>query len=147
MERSKKKPDRQLDLFDDGGYEYWVLVPNQGNRQSHKVFREYNGRGRDEKHLEELKNQYALGKMVSRDFVVTKALIWISSLTFTLIGLLQKVAFHLEMAKYRLRRLRYLLFIHTAWFVDHARRRTLQIGEPIIGTRRFTFLLQRIWAY
>jgi hypothetical protein len=147
VQRSKKQPGSQFDLFQTGIYDYRVIITNQGNHQPHNAFKHYNGRGRDEKHLEELKNEYALGKMVSGDFIVTKALFWISYLTFTLIGMLRKVAFRLEMAKYRLRRLRYILFINIACFVEHARTRTLNIVEPIIGAGRFKFLLQRIWAY
>jgi len=147
VERSKKPTDNQFDLFNTYRYNYRVIITNQGNRQPHSAFYHYNGRGNDEKHLGELKNEYALGKMVSGDFIVTKALFWVSYLTFTLIGMLRKVAFRLEMAKYRLRRLRFILFINIACFVEHARTKTLNIVEPIIGAGRFKFLLQRIWAY
>ena len=147
VERSKKQPDNQLHLFETDQYHYRVIVTNQGHRQSHTAFRHYNGRGRDEKQLGELKNEYALGKMVSGDFAVTKACFWISYVTFTLMGMLRKVAFRLEMATYRLRRLRYILFVNLACFTYHARSRVLSIVEPIIGAPRLKFLLQRIWAY
>jgi hypothetical protein len=146
VERSLKEPGTQLDFFDSDRYHYRVVVSN--NRlQPHTLFRYYNGRGRFEKHIEELKNQYALGKMFSGDWAVTKALVWLSFLTFTLIGILRKVAFRWEMAKYRLKRLRFMLFTNVSMFVNHARQKVLNIATPKIGELRFKFLLQRIWAY
>ncbi len=147
VERTLKEPGTQLDIFDPDRYQYRVVASNQGNLQPHTLFRHYNGRGRYEKHIEELKNQYALGKMTSGNFTVTKALVWINFLTFTLIGMLRKVAFRWEMARYRLKRLRFVLFTAVAAFVKHARRKILNIATPIIGTTRLKFLLQRIWAY
>jgi hypothetical protein len=124
-----------------------VVVSDNNRLQPHTLFRHYNGRGRFEKHLEELKNQYALGKMFSGDWAVTKALVWLSFLTFTLIGILRKVAFRWEMARYRLKRLRFMLFSNVSMFVKHARQNVLNLSTPKIGELRFKFLLQRIWAY
>jgi hypothetical protein len=147
VERKLKEPGTQLDVFDPDRYHYRVVVSNQGHLQPHTLFRHYNGRGRYEKHIEELKNQYALGKMISGHFSVTKALVWLSCLTFTLIGMLRKVAFRWEMAKYRLKRLRWVLFTAVAAFVQHARQKVLNLAIPRLGATRLKFLLQRIWAY
>ena len=147
VERLKKESKGQFDLFGEDEYEYRVIVSNQ-NCQPHTAFNHYNDRGRDEKHLEELKNQYALGKMVSSDFFVTKALCWVSFLSFTIMGMLRKVAFRLEMSRpIGLRRLRFILFTNMAVFVNHARKKVLKIAMSAIGAWRFKFILQRIWAY
>ena len=100
-----------------------------------------------EKHIEELKNQYALGKMVSGDFSVTKTLIWLSYLAFTIIGMLRHTAFRKEMAKYRLRRLRYILFTAIATLPKHARERVLNLSFPRLTPWKFKFIMERVWAY
>jgi hypothetical protein len=148
VERTLKESGTQLDCFDsDQNHTYRVVVTNKENMQPHTLFGDYNARGRCEKQIEELKNHYALGKMVSGDFDVTKALAWVSFLTFTLIGMLRKIAFRKEMAKYRLKRLRFKLFNAVAFFVTHARRKVLQIAPPYLGTTRYRAILQRIYAY
>jgi len=146
VERTKKQPGTQTDLFESNDYIYRVIISNQ-KRQPHVMFNMYNKRGRIEKHIEELKNQYALGKMFSRNFSVTKALIWLSYLTFTIIGILRHVAFRRDMAKYRLRRLRYILFTSVATFPKHARNRVLNISLPRVTPWKFKFIMERVWAY
>ena len=145
-ERTLKEPGSQTDLFESNDYVYRVIVSNI-YKQPHVMFGLYNKRGRIEKHIEELKNQYALGKMVSKNFAVTKTLIWLSYLTFTMMGMLRNVAFRREMAKYRLRRLRYILITSIATFPKHARDRVLNISLPRITPWKFKFIMQRVWAY
>ena len=147
VERTLKESGTQLDCFEPDRYTYRVVVSNKEKIQPHSLFAHYNARGRCEKHIEELKNHYALGKMVSGDFVVTKALTWVSFLTFTLIGMLRKIAFRKDMAKYRLKRLRFMLWGAVAFWVNHARRKFLNISPPYLGQARFRAILQRISAY
>ena len=85
--------------------------------------------------------------MVSTDLDATKALTWVSFLTFTLIGMLRKIAFRKDMAKYRLKRLRFILWSAVAFWVHHARRKFLNIAPPYLGEIRFKAILQRIAAY
>jgi len=146
VERSVRKPGSQLDLLEDNHYNYRVVLSNDLHRQPHTLFDHYNQRGDDEKNFAELKNEYALGKMVSGDFAVTKALFWVSYLAFTIIGIFRKIALRMEYAHYRLRRLRYLLFSAIAYFVNHARQRILNLACPKMGEGRFKFILQRIWS-
>ena len=68
-----------------------VVISNDLKRQPHTLFGHYNQRGKDEKSIAELKNEYALGSMVSGDYSVTKALVWVSFLAFTLIGMFRRV--------------------------------------------------------
>lgn len=137
--------DAQGDLFDSADYRYRVIMSNK-ERQPQVVVNHYNKRGRCEKSIEELKNQYALGKMVSQDFVVTKALFWISYVTFTIIGMLRGIAFRRQMVKYRLRRLRFILFTAIGYYVTHARKKVYQLALSSMGQWQFKFLMQRIWA-
>lgn len=146
VERSKKPAGSQTDFFDQDDYTYRVVVSNQ-TRQPHIIFRSYNKRSRVEKHIEELKNQYALGSMISGNFDATKALCWLSHLTFTLIGMLRKIAFRKKMKKYRLRRLRFLLFSTIGWFVSHASQKTFCLALPRSGPIPFEPMMQRIWAF
>ena len=146
VERHEKEADRQLDLFDPDHYIYRVVISNREKRPN-TLFNSYNKRGRVEKHIEELKNQYALGKLVSGSFEITKALCWLSHLTFTVIGMLRQVAFRLDMRKFRLKRLRFILFTSIGWFVEHARQRYFKIGVTRVGAIRFHALMQRIWAF
>jgi hypothetical protein len=146
VERTLKDPILQTDLFECNDYTYRVIVCNE-YRQPHVMFRIYNKRARIEKHIEELKNQYALGKMVSCDFNITKTLCWLSYLTFTLIGMLRKIAFRREMIKYRLRRLRYLLFTNVATLPKHAGKRCLNISLHRLTPWKFKFIMERLWAY
>ncbi|MBD3342379.1 MAG: hypothetical protein GF353_24980, partial [Candidatus Lokiarchaeota archaeon] len=125
---------------------YRVIISNK-EHQPHVVVNHYNKRGRCEKSIEELKNQYALGKMVSQDFAVTKALFWISYLSFTIIGILRCVAFRRQMVKYRLRRLRFILFTAIGYYVVHARKKVYKLALTTISPRRFKFLMQRVWAF
>jgi hypothetical protein len=146
VERTPKDPKIQTDLFECNEYTYRVIVSNE-YRQPHVMFRVYNKRGRIEKHIEELKNQYALGKMISRNFTITKTLCWLSYLTFTLMGMLRKIAFKRDMVRYRLRRLRFLLFTNVATLPNHARTRILNISLHRITPWKFKFIMDRIWAY
>ncbi len=147
FERSQLEPGWQLDLLDNDRCHYRIVISNDLKRQPHTLFDHYNKRGRDEKHIEELKNEYALGSMVSGDFSVTKALVWISFLAFTIIGMFRRVALRREYARYRLRRLRFKLFSTVAYFTDHARQRVLNIAEPLMGSMRFKTILQRAWSF
>ena len=146
VERTKKSVGAQTDLFDPDDYTYRVVVSNQ-ERQPQVIFQHYNKRGRVEKHIEELKNQFALGKMISGNFDVTKALCWLSHLTFTLIGMLRRIAFQKKMKKYRLRRLRFLLFSVMGWFVSHAKQKTFCLALPRSGPIPFDAMMRRIWAF
>jgi hypothetical protein len=146
VERSTKENGSQIDLFNADQYNYRVVVSNK-ERQPQVIFTSYNKRARVEKHIEEQKNQYALGKLVSGCFAVTKALCWLSHLTFTIIGMLRHIAFRQKMKRYRLKRLRFILFSATGWFVEHARKRIYKIGITRIGQFRFEALMQRIWAW
>ena len=143
VERSVRKPGSQLDLLEE--FNYRVVLSNDLQRQPHTLFDHYNKRGDDEKNFAELKNEYALGKMVSGDFAVTKALFWVSFLAFTIMGIFRRVALRMEYAHYRLRRLRFKLFNNIAYFVDHARKRVLNLARPLMGANRFDTLLRRIW--
>lgn len=147
VERKRKPPQTQLDLLEPDSYTYRVVASNDRKRQPHTMFRDYNGRGRDEQQICELKNEYALGKMISGDFNVTKALCWVSHLTYTLTGLFSAIALKHELARYRLRRLRFILFTTVAYWTQHARNRCLNLCSPLIGEMRLKFLLHRVWAY
>jgi len=146
VERSEKPVGSQTDLFDQDQYNYRVLISNQ-DHQPQIIFKSYNKRGRVEKHIEELKNQYALGKMISGNFDVTKALCWLCHLTFTLIGMIRQIAFRKKMKKYRLRRLRFLLFSAIGWFVNHAKKKTFCLALPRCAPIPFDAMMQRIWAF
>lgn len=146
VERSLKPAGSQADLFDQDKYNYRVVVSKQ-DRQPQVIFRSYNKRGRVEKHIEELKNQYALGKMISGNFEVTKALCWLCHLTFTLIGMLRQIAFRKKLKRYRLRRLRFLLFSTIGWFVNHAKKKIFCLAMPRSGPIPFDAMMQRIWAF
>ncbi len=146
VERCKKPTNSQMDLFDQDAYTYRVVVSNEACKP-HLIFRSYNQRGRVEKHIEEQKNAYALGKMVSKSFTISKALFWLSHLAFTLMGMLRQVAFRAKMKKYRLRRLRFILFSAIGWFVNHAKKRKFKLALPRNGPIPFDAIMQRIWAF
>lgn len=146
VERSTKETGSQLQLFDVDQYVYRVVISNR-ERRPNVIFNSYNKRARVEKHIEELKNQYALGKLVSGCFAVTKAMCWLSHVTFTIIGMLRQIAFRRNMKRYRLKRLRFILFSVPGWFVEHARKRIYKIGVTRIGPYQFDALMQRIWAW
>ena len=83
VERSAKEAGSQLELCDANQYNYRVVISNR-ERRPNVIFTSYNKRARVEKHIEELKNQYGLGKLVSGCFDVTKAFCWLSHLTLLL---------------------------------------------------------------
>lgn len=140
VERNAKESGSQFELFDADQYIYRVLISNR-ERRPNVIFDSYNKRARVEKHIEELKNQYTLGKLVSRCFAVTKALCWLSHLAFAIIGMLRQVAFRRKLKRYRLKRLRFILFSASDWFVEHARKRIYKIGATRIGPYRFDALM------
>ena len=145
-ERGAKETGGQLELFDADHYTCRVVVANR-ERRPNVVFDGYNKRARVEKHIEELKNQYALGKLVSGCFAVTKALCWVSHLAFTLIGMLRQIAFRRNLKRYRLKRLRFLLFSAPGRFVEHAGKRVFKLGIARIGPQQFDALMRRVWAF
>lgn len=145
VERSKKQTS-QMELFDNEQFNYRVVVSNE-ERQPQIIFNSYNKRARIEKHIEELKNQYGLGKMISGTFLVTKVLCWVSHLTFTIMGMLRQIAFRKDMKKYRLKRLRFILFVAEGYFVEHARKTIFYLGLARVGPIRFESIMQRIWAF
>jgi hypothetical protein len=146
VERSEKESGEQLSLFDDAHYTYRVIISNKNKRPDVK-FKSYNQRACVEKHIEELKNQYGQSTLVSGSFIVTKALYWLSHLSFTLVGMLRQIAFRRDLKKFRLKRLRFILFTAIGYFVEHARKRCFKIGMARIGPHRFHALMQRIWAF
>jgi len=146
VERSEKQSGDQMELFDNEPFNYRVVISND-ERQPQVIFNSYNKRARVEKHIEELKNQYGLGKMISGSFQVTKALCWLSHLTFTIIGMIRQAAFRWELKKYRLKRLRFILFNAVGYFVEHARQTIYKFGLARIGPLRFESIMQRIWAF
>lgn len=146
VERTIKERGSQNELFEPNDYTYRVVVTRR-QRQPQVVFNAYNDRGRIEKSIEELKNQYALGKMVSGKFIITKALAWISHLTFTLIGMVRTIAFRRQMARYRLRRLRFILFSAIGLFVEHSRKREFQIALSGVSPPQFNSIMNRIWSF
>jgi hypothetical protein len=146
VERTATPLGTQLELFASGQYRYRVLLSNR-RRQPHTVFRHYQQRGRVEKHIEELKNQYALGKMVSGSFAITRALAWVSHLAFTIMGMLRRVAFGRQIATYRLRRLRFLLFSAIGYFAEHAGDKKFKIALPRVRPAQFAAIMHRIWAF
>jgi len=146
VERNEKQSSDQMELFDNELFNYRVVISND-ERQPQVIFNSYNKRARVEKHIEELKNQYGLGKMISGSFQVTKALCWLSHLTFTIIGMLRQAAFRWELKKYRLKRLRFILFNAIGYFVEHARQTIFKFGLARIGPLRFESIMQRIWAF
>ena len=146
VERSAKESGAQLELFEPDQFINRVVISNR-ERRPNVIFDSYNKRARVEKHIEELKNQYAPGKLISGCFEVTKAFCWLSHLTFTLIGMLRHIAFRREMKRYRLKRLRFILFSAIGWFVEHARKRIFKIGVTRIGPYQFDALMQRTWAW
>lgn len=146
VERTRKPFETQLDLLDTDDYTYRVVVSNDARRQPHTLFGDYNGRGRDEQQIGELKGEYALGRLVSGDFRVMRALTWVSHLAYTLIGLFKRLVLRGEEARLGLRRLRYLLFANVAYLTHHSREWTLNLCEPRLGERRFRYYLHRSWA-
>ena len=85
--------------------------------------------------------------MVSGSFNVTKALCWISHLAFTIIGMLRQAAFKRDLKRFRLKRLRLILFTAIGWFVEHSRQKHFKIALTRVGSLRFHALMQRIWAF
>ena len=146
VERSLKPVGSQNDLFDQDDYNYRVVVSNQ-DFQPQVIFRSYNKRGRVEKHIEELKNQYAIDKMISGNFDVTKAMCWLCHLAFTLIRMLRQIAFRKKMKRYRLRRLRFLLFSAIGWFVSYSKQKTFCLALPRSGPIPFNVMMHRIWVF
>ena len=147
VERKRIADGEQLDLLDADGYSYRIVACNDGNRQPHTLFRNYNGRGRDEQQICELKNEYALGGMISGDFEITRALFWVSHLAYTLMGMFRQVALRRDLKRRRQKRLRFLLFSTVGYWTTHARQRVLNLCSPLIGEMRLKFLLQRVWAF
>ena len=90
---------------------------------------------------------FAYGEGLDGAFIVTKALGWLSHLAFTLISMLRQIAFRREMKRYRLKRLRYLLFTSIGYYVHRARKRCFKIDLARIGPIRFHAMMQRIWAF
>ena len=85
--------------------------------------------------------------MISGKFEITKALCWLSHLTFTIIGMLRQIAFRHKLKRYRLKRLRFILFNVIGYFVEHARETIYKLGISRIGPLRFDIIMHRIWAF
>ena len=134
----------QMALYHELEFSYRVIVSNREGKQPHKIFAEYNARGRQEKEICELKNEFALGRIVGHDFELTKAGGWLSALCHTIIGMFRWVAFRKEYRRYQMRRLRFFLFSIVGKFVKHANQKILKLHIPHMGKWRYNKMLERI---
>ena len=138
--------DDGLKLWDELNFDYEVIVSNLEGKQAHKVFERYNYRARQEKLICDLKNDFALGMIVSKDFRITQSAAWVSAISCTIIAIFRKVALRLGLRKLRMKRLRYYFFNVVAVFVQHAREKVLKILSPPIGQWRYDQIMRRIHA-
>ncbi|MFP4459438.1 MAG: transposase [Candidatus Zixiibacteriota bacterium] len=125
-------------------YDHQAIVTSLDSRQSHTIFRDYNKRARQEKLICEMKNQYALGRIVSRDFNVTKASCWVSALVGVILAFFEYIALRREYRRFLLKRLRFFLFIAVAKFINHANSKILQIYNPAIGKWRYNKIVTQL---
>jgi len=142
----RKKTNEGAFLFEELEYKYQIIVTNRDNIQPHTLFQSYNLRARQEKLICDLKNDFALGRITSNDFDVTKSAAWVSALSCVIMAIFRIVALRHNLHKYRLKKIRYYLFNIVAVFVKHARKKILKILSPPIGKWRYDQIIRRIHA-
>ena len=145
VERIRKNDEAYL--FEEISYDYAAIVTNLENKQPHAIYNLYKERGRQEKLICEMKNEYALGRIISNDFHVTKAASWVSALVGVTISLFRQVALRHEYRRFRLKRLRYYFFNVVSKFIYRSRCKILQIFSPPIGSWRYDQVINRIQAF
>lgn len=146
VERRYKGESIVLYLFDELYFQYEVIVSNIPNMQPHSIFHFYNNRARQEKLISELKNEFALGKIVSNEFGVTQCGNWIAAVSCAIIAIFREVALRREFRKYRMKLFRYYFLNVVAYKTTHARRKTIKILCPPIGRWRYDQVIKRIHA-
>jgi len=138
--------DKEIYLFKEFSFSYETIVTNIENLQPHSIFKLYNKRGRQEKLIGEMKNEFALGKIVSNEFGITQTGSWVSAIACAIIAIFRKVALRLEYRKLGMKRLRYFFINVVAKYVKHAGQKILQIFSPPIGRYRYDQVIRRILA-
>ena len=133
-------------LYPELNYSYEVIVSNIENKLPYKIFITYNHRARQEKLICELKNDFALGKIVSGKFEITAASAWVSALSACVIAIFRNVALRRKHRQYRMKRLRFYFFNAVAVFIKRSRTRVLRIFSPPIGEWRYNQVIRRIHA-
>lgn len=133
-------------LFDDLKWTYRIIVSNREGKQPHTLFDEYNHRGCQEQLIGESKGEFALGRIVSGNFSVTKAAAWVSALAQTIMGVFRKIALRQEYRRFRMKRIRFWFFNIVAKIVRHGGQKILKLFAPPIGQWRYDKIIQRIAA-
>ena len=117
----------QLSLLDQAEYRYDCMATNDLVIGEMEAFLFYNGRANIENNIRELKNDYALGKIVTESFNANDAITQCTLFAYLLIGHFKRKLLPPQAAKHQLRTIRTVVFNVPARLLTTARRRLTRI--------------------
>ena len=135
-------PRRPGEMFDS--YEYQCVATNHGRKEPWAVFEFYNRRARIEKTIDEFKDDYNLGSIVTQWFHVNDAITQATIILYQLVAHFKRHLMDKADKKMRLATLRTLYFAVPARFVETARRATIRIQNVFRNGMTYGRILARL---
>lgn len=119
----------QLDLFREPIEYYPIITDLPANMNAEEVVKFYNGRGRMEKAIGELKNGFALHWLPCGEFMANAAYFQTALLAYNLARTFKRVALPESWQKLSIKNLRFRLLCHAGVVVHHARQLFLRLSD------------------
>lgn len=119
----------QLELFRDPIEYYPIITDLPASMDAEQVVDFYNGRGRMEKALGEIKNGFALHWLPCGDFLANAAYFQVALLAYNLARTFKRVALPSSWQNLSIKSLRFRLLCHAGVIVRHARRMILRLSD------------------
>lgn len=126
FKRTRKK-QMQLSLLDATEYSYDALASNDMTISEREAYAFYNARANIENNIRELKNDYALGEIVTESFDANDAITQTTLLAYLLVSHFKRKLLPPQMQRSQLRTVRTYVFNIPARMLSQARRKILKL--------------------
>ena len=140
--RTKKATYGQLSLGDLGdSVRFDCIATNDFTREPSEVFDFYNGRANIENNIKELKQDYALGKIVTESFDANDVITQVTLLTYLFVQHLKEKTFPPQLRKQTLSTIRNRLFNIPSSLFREGRQTFLRIQNVFASTGLYAQIL------
>ncbi|MEK7691121.1 MAG: transposase, partial [Bdellovibrionota bacterium] len=134
----------QLGLFESANYRFDCLATNDLNINPRAAFEFYNGRANIENNIRELKNDYALGKIVTESFNANDVITQVTLLAYLLMQHFKRTLQPKEMFKMRLSTLRWQVLNIPGTMYREARRRWIRLQNVFVSEAFYSWIYQKL---
>jgi hypothetical protein len=138
-----KKSEDQLSLFTLKRYSYQVFVSNLSLKPEN-VWHFYKGRANIEKHIRELKEDYALAKIPTRSFQANQMYFHLLLLAYNIVNWFRRICLPEKYQKSTLQTIRSEILVLPARLVNIQHRNVLKLPAEYIPEKTLNGIIQRI---